>query len=345
MIIDAPAIYKRLWLYRLICSARQVFFHWRLGRLTDNYKPLFVLLLPLAISYGFIISALCRNKIARQMEDDLVKPFDDELSIVAILKNESPYIREWIEYHRLLGATKFYIYDNDSEDALKDTISEYIDAGIVVYEHFPGRYRQTMAYTDAVQKYALRTRFMAAVDPDEFIVPVDDKYGLVDILRNILRAKPHAAGVGIPWLMFGSSHHKTRPDALVIDSYLHRAHDSFMSNIKTVFNPRLAIGFNNAHYPVYKYGAISVNENGQEIVGKFDNQKSCTQLRINHYFTKSEEEFRAKVEKGTASKFSPRSADNFAHWDRNEIYDATISRYSERIRRTLQETAHAKTSQ
>lgn len=332
-------LYGQLWLYRLICSARQVFYHWRLGRLTDNHKALFAVLLPLAIPYGFVVAALRRNQIAGQIANDLVKPFDDELSMVAILKNEAPYVREWVEYYRLLGATKFYIYDNDSQDNVKDVISDYIDAGIVVYEQFPGRYIQNMAYTHAIQKYAHRTRFMAVVDLDEFIVPVDDKRVFVDILTKILRVQPHAAGVGIPWLMFGSSHHKTRPNGLVIDSYLHRAPDSFSSKIKTVFNPRLVIGFNNPHYPVYKYGAISVNENGREIVGKFDRQKSCTQLRINHYFTKSEEEYRAKVARGTGSKFSPRRFESFVDVDRNEIYDTTILRYSERIRRILQKGA------
>ena len=32
------------------------------------------------------------------------------LSIVAISKNEAPYIKEWIEYHKLVGVERFYFY-------------------------------------------------------------------------------------------------------------------------------------------------------------------------------------------------------------------------------------------
>jgi hypothetical protein len=334
--INRSLLYNQVWLYRLVCCARQVFYNWRIDRLTDSYKPLFIILFPLAILYGCIMTLLCVRKVAKQMKVDLIKSFDDELSVVAILKNEAPYVREWIEYYRLLGATKFYLYDNDSEDNVKEVIRHYIDSGIVVYHYFPGKYRQNMAYTDAISNYASKTRFMAVVDLDEFIVPIDDKLTLIDVLKNIVRQRPYAAGVAIPWLMYGSSHHKTRPEGLVIDNYLYRAQDSFMLNVKTVFNPRLANGYNNPHYPIYKFGAFSINENGHIVIGKFDNHKSFKQIRINHYFTKSEEEFRAKVARGTADKLLPRTSDNFVHWDRNDIYDGIMLRYVTQIKRNIQ---------
>ncbi|GMO23401.1 MAG: hypothetical protein Ta2B_02600 [Termitinemataceae bacterium] len=45
--------------------------------------------------------------------------FERELSIVAIVKNEASYIKEWIEYHRLVGVDRFYIYDDNSTDNLR----------------------------------------------------------------------------------------------------------------------------------------------------------------------------------------------------------------------------------
>nr|WBU74825.1 glycosyltransferase family 2 protein [Citrobacter braakii] len=38
------------------------------------------------------------------------------LSIAAILKNEQPYILEWLAYHLVLGIEDFYIADNISSD-------------------------------------------------------------------------------------------------------------------------------------------------------------------------------------------------------------------------------------
>ena len=49
------------------------------------------------------------------------------LSITAVLQNEAPYIKEWIEYHRLVGVERFYIYDNESTDNVKEILKPYID--------------------------------------------------------------------------------------------------------------------------------------------------------------------------------------------------------------------------
>ena len=35
------------------------------------------------------------------------------LSVCAIAKNEGPYFKEWIEWHRKQGVEKFYIYEGD----------------------------------------------------------------------------------------------------------------------------------------------------------------------------------------------------------------------------------------
>ena len=34
------------------------------------------------------------------------------LAICAIYRDEAPYLREWIEFHRLVGVEHFFLYDN-----------------------------------------------------------------------------------------------------------------------------------------------------------------------------------------------------------------------------------------
>ena len=46
----------------------------------------------------------------------------DKLAIVAIAKNESDYIREWVAYHKVIGVERIYLYDNDSTDGTKEEI-------------------------------------------------------------------------------------------------------------------------------------------------------------------------------------------------------------------------------
>ena len=61
------------------------------------------------------------------------------MSIACIIKNEGPYLREWLEYHKLIGVEHFYVYDNESSDNTKEVLQPYIDAGDVTYIYFPGK--------------------------------------------------------------------------------------------------------------------------------------------------------------------------------------------------------------
>ncbi|WP_172993723.1 glycosyltransferase family 2 protein, partial [Lactobacillus helveticus] len=69
-----------------------------------------------------------------------------DLSIVLIVKNEGKYIQEWIEYYKILGFSRFYIFDNDSTDDTKQKLKKYIDHGLVDYNVIHGKARQMDAY-------------------------------------------------------------------------------------------------------------------------------------------------------------------------------------------------------
>lgn len=68
--------------------------------------------------------AKCIGKwdIAKKIKKEMFKTFKHEIAIVAIAKNEGLYLKEWIEYHKLVGVTKIYFYDNESEDNTKKNI-------------------------------------------------------------------------------------------------------------------------------------------------------------------------------------------------------------------------------
>ena len=54
------------------------------------------------------------NAPSLKQENIIVK--DDILSLTLIVKNEAFYIKEWIEFHRMIGVTHFYIYDTYSAE-------------------------------------------------------------------------------------------------------------------------------------------------------------------------------------------------------------------------------------
>ncbi|MBR0060514.1 MAG: glycosyltransferase family 92 protein, partial [Selenomonadaceae bacterium] len=116
-----------------------------------------------------------------------------DLSIVAILKNEAPYLREWLDYHLMAGVDHFYLYDNESTDNQAEVAAPYVEAGIVDYIPVPGEVMQTPVYNDAVNRFKFQSRYMAFIDCDEFIYPKSNRR-VVDIVDEILLHDPNAAG-------------------------------------------------------------------------------------------------------------------------------------------------------
>ncbi|MCI8347592.1 MAG: glycosyltransferase family 92 protein [Bacilli bacterium] len=252
----------------------------------------------------------------------------NKLSFVAIVKNEEPYIIEWIEFHRLVGVNKFYIYDNESSDDLKKLLNPYIENGIVVYQYVPGKNMQNIVYADAIKKYKDESKYMGFIDIDEFVIPHEDN-DLGDIVDDVLAKKEGAAGVAINWRIYGSNGYEKPPKGLVIENYKFRAEDDFDVNrhIKTICNPRKVVTFQNPHYPVYMKGYYSIDEDGHVIKGPFNSYGQCKKMQINHYFTKSKTEYVLKALRGKADSQSFRGMKDFIKHDQNAIYDNIMDQY------------------
>lgn len=264
------------------------------------------------------------------------KKFKYQLAFVSIVKNEAPYIREWISYHKLVGVEKFYIYDNESTDNLKEVLLPFIEDGTVEYIYFPGSKKQLQAYMTAVKNYKNETKYMGFIDLDEFIIPIVRK-NIVDIMNELIDDKD-IAGIGINWRMYGSSNHLKAVDGLVTENYRYRAEDIFKPNmhIKTICNPRTIVGFENPHNPIYINNFYNIDENKNKIEGPFNVGGTCDKIRINHYFTKSKEEFMKKISRGKADALDKRSINEFDSNDKNDVYDYIMENYVETLKNEIE---------
>ena len=270
------------------------------------------------------------------------KHYQNNLAIVAIIKDEAPYIREWIEFHKLAGVDKFYIYNNESTDNIEEVLNPYIKNGLVTYKYFPGEAMQIKAYQDAILKYKFHNKYMAFIDVDEFLLPISGE-NIFDIVDNIIGENHHIGGLAVQWCVYGSSGHKTKPEGLVIENYLFHAgkealkKNKINSQVKTIANPRL-INKADCHKPLFWQGYYSVNTDG-DIVNSFC-MDGChwDKLRINHYFSKSYEEFIKKCERGRATHplSIKRSYSDFYAHDFNDVKDTTILRYLPVLKEKLQ---------
>ena len=84
--------------------------------------------------------------------------------ICAIMKNEAPYILEWIAYHRVIKVDHFLIYNNDSTDETAEILQCLDAAGIISYIDWsdqPDGIHQKTAYLDAVKKLKGKCQWIA----------------------------------------------------------------------------------------------------------------------------------------------------------------------------------------
>ena len=273
---------------------------------------------------------ICRYFLGRK---DI--PGREGLAFVLIAKNEASYIKEWLDFHIKQGVSKFIIYDNESTDNFREVLQPYIESGIVIYDIIRGKRRQTDAYNMALNKYRYMFKYMGFIDADEFVFVRNNTYGggghcdLVTFMNDFMAAHPNAGGLGINWLVFGSSHHEKRPAGGVIENFTMCAERDFMPNrhIKTICDPVKAISAG-AHYTMYSRGFHNLDENGEIIGGALSGQPHFEKIRINHYFCKSKDEYiaikmkRGDVALGISSKNTTLNV--FNSHDRNEVIDTEI---------------------
>ena len=268
-----------------------------------------------------------------------------DLAVVAIMKNEEPYVKEWLDYHLLAGVDHFYIYDNDSTPEFKKILQPYIDAGIVTYTPITGKAQQYVAYNDAVNKYKFFCRYMTFIDADEFIFPKSQPT-IAGVADEVLMGQPGAAALGAHWHIFGSNHHKKVDYSKgVLDRFTRRAPNDWylppkppenrfhQGNVyvKSILNPRLVRYFDDSHRANYFFGCFTVDEARKILQLSISFPVVADKIVVNHYQVKSLEEYKLRQPRGDVNKQSGEkyNVNFFKDSDRNEEFDDGILKYRE----------------
>jgi hypothetical protein len=232
------------------------------------------------------------------------------IALVAIVKDEASYIAEWIAFHAILGVRSVYIYDNGSTDETvvrAEGLRSLVNVRVVPWINFGRHIRvQTAAYNHALANFGRRYRWMIFLDVDEFVFPKDGGN-----LNETMAAYHDVPAVSFPWHMFGPSGHARRPDALVIEAF--RARGPFppggemkaLLNYKTIADP-CAIRWAHTHYcELWEDDGAMFNDAGRRFwrSERFNpDYATAERIQLNHYFTRSLEEFEAKIAKRRVSK-------------------------------------------
>lgn len=254
-------------------------------------------------------------KLKYRMAHDRTLP-KHYLAVCAIAKNEGPYFKEWIEWHRKQGVEKFYIYDNESTDCTKEVLAPYVESGLVEYTFFPGQKRQLAAYDDCFERHRLECRWLAVIDLDEFIVPIQDK-----TIPEFLHRMEKFSVVEINWLVYGSGGARTQEPGGVMERFKRHSLPEHRLNthVKSICDPRRVCTMTGCHEAARISGQV-VDSHGMPLKkGKGDRPPQQDVIRINHYAIKSYEEFLNKRARGRARTAGLRDMSYFEMYDLNDI--------------------------
>ena len=209
----------------------------------------------------------------------------ERICVVAILRDELPFIDEWLAYHRLLGVDHFILYDDDPSLPLAQVVAPHASYVTVVAWHgrsagLPGRNRQTKAYLHSLSVMASGFKWVAFLDGDEFIV-----LKRRPTLPSFLAEFTDREAVSLNWHCFGNSGFVNDPPGLVISSLTRRAirpsprHKSItqVSAIGDIFS---------AHSCILKTGSRWVDVNGRPYADDMYEGKT-EPAHVNHYLCRS----------------------------------------------------------
>jgi hypothetical protein len=223
-----------------------------------------------------------------------------QLSLCAIFRDEAPYFREWIEFHKLQGVEHFYLYNNNSRDNYQQTLQPYIDAGDVtlidwLYEYESGHPTgwltiQRNAYTDCLSNYGKSSDWLAFLDVDEFLFSQTG-----GLLTSILAKYEEYGGVCANWRLFGTSEIDNIPPGFLMVELLTQCtlvDHGRNRRVKSIVRPERVLACKNAHTFEYKGGFYAVDTDKNKMERPLSSEQvHYDQLQINHYWTRTKTEF------------------------------------------------------
>lgn len=271
---------------------------------------------------------------------------NDRILAVTTMKNEGPFILDWLAWHRSIGVTDFLVYTNDCTDGTDKMFDALAARGVVTHRENPYRHTgerpQHAAYRAAQDTdVAKAADWIVCMDVDEYInVHAGD-----GTLHDLFAAVPDATMISMTWRLFGNADIVAFEDTPVTAQFTRCA--PLMTR-----KPHQAWGFktlfrNLGHYkkfgvhrpkglrPEYLGQIAYVNGSGQPMPGKMlrsgwrSNAATIGYelVTLNHYSLRSAESFLVKRDRGRVNHVD--RDQGLAYWFRmnhNAVEDRSIQR-------------------
>lgn len=211
----------------------------------------------------------------------------NKIAIVAIARDEKPFIDEWLLYHRFIGADHFFVYDDDPTPCLQKFLQPHAKYTTLIQWYNPKfqRNQQIEAYRDALRSHLADYHWVAFIDVDEFIVLEKHKN-----LKEFLASLNNISAVSLNWRRFGHNGHYEDPRGLVTSELTRRLLRPCSNRSKCITQCDAIANIANVHHCELKPEHSSTTANT---------------AHINHYMCRSFTKWMSRPERGDAH--DPRS--------------------------------------
>jgi hypothetical protein len=273
----------------------------------------------------------------------------EPVAVVAAMRNEGPYLVEWVAYHQIIGFDPIVICSNDCTDGSDELLDRLADAGEILHIANP------LAPGQAPQDGAMRRCFAALRDTAvEWLCHIDsDEFVAIELgdgtVADLMARCGQADVIGLCWRMFGDNGHDTRTLPILPNfTACARGPDPETTKFKSLFRFR-KFGHANDHRPVDPLvDDISVvNAAGMRLRNNFRAGQKSGEKRakyhpvaraiapeaasINHYATRARDDFLMKNDRGDGQGSPGRKYHLGSPWhrlcNRNDAQNRRILRH------------------
>ena len=251
------------------------------------------------------------------------------LVVVAIFKNESVAMNEWLYHYVQQGVDHFYMIDNGSTDNWEEYVQGY---PVTIYSD-SSKHKQTSHYNDYfLDVVKINSKWVMVIDLDEFVYARGDFKNIPEYLDGL---DNDIGCVSILWKMFGSNGHIKQPQSIRHSFTARRLHEANIRGQLTGSGSRGAYDVGKSicrSMYLLKLGIHVPKHNGKKICLPekiTENDLNNSPLHINHYAIQSWEWFKkVKIGRGdcnTKKYDNIRNREYFKGYDTNEVIDTELA--------------------
>jgi hypothetical protein len=231
----------------------------------------------------------------------------EKVCIIAIAKDELPFIDEWLAYHRIIGVDHVFLLDDEEGAPLVNYLAGSDFATVIPWfkhrEQTLTQRNQIKAYWHGLKEHAINFEWVCFLDIDEFIV-----FRRTDNIKTFLSDFNNAGSVSLNWHVFGHNGYFNDPEGLITSSLTRRMFIP-SKNVKSITRTKLITDITPHHC---KINGLRVDANNKKFTNELYPGKTDV-AHVNHYQCRSFTRWMKRAARGDVN-FNPDNAPTEQQW-------------------------------